>query len=313
MNLVNMNLSKKNNSKTLLAMIFLVTGLLSDADHAQATGTVHDKEYWRAIIADDFAPPAEVPIASLVNELSGYLSSTDPDLRDGIAYSILTQWLYVKKVVPPDLRRDLIDNWTANLRQGIGESDTDSVLKRSFSALMLSVTAALDNEAPYLERQEFDSLLQAALRYLHDEQDTRGFEPTQGWLHSVAHTADLLKFLGRSRHLSVSEQTAVLNAISDKMSRVDHVLVHGEDERLARVVLSIAARPDVDMQALQVFLAVLKPVRSAEGPSLQSLAANQNRKNLAVSLFALLNTDSRDFESLRTTREEVLGLLRTMM
>ena len=308
-----MNVSTKNNSKALLAVVVLVTAFLSDTDRAQATGTIHDKEYWQAIITDDFAPPAEVPMASLVGELSGYLSSTDPELRDGIAYSILTQWLYVRKVVPPAIRRDLIDDWTANLREGIGESDTDSVLNRSFSALMLSVAAALDNEIPYLDREEFDSLLQAALRYLRDEKDTRGFEPEQGWLHSVAHTADLLKFLGRSRHVSASEQAAVLTAIADKLSQLDQVLVHGEDERLARAVVSIVARPDADTQALQAFLSALKPVRSEEGPTLQSLAANQNRKNLAVSLFAVLNTDARDLESLRTAREQVLALLRTMM
>jgi len=308
-----MNVSTNNNSKTLLAVVVLVTAFLSDPDRAQATGTIHDKEYWQAIIADDFAAPAEVPMASLVGELSGYLSSTDPELRDGIAYSILTQWLYVKKVVPPELRRDLIDTWTVNLRKGIGESDTDSVLNRSFSALMLSVAAALDNEVPYLDREGFDSLLQAALGYLREERDTRGFEPERGWLHSVAHTADLLKFLGRSRHLSASEQAAVLTAIADKMSQLDQVLVHGEDERLARAVVSIVARPDADMQALQAFLSALKPVRSEEGPTLESLAANQNRKNLAVSLFALLNTDARDLESLRAARGQVLALLRTMM
>jgi len=308
-----MNVSTNNNSKTLLAVVVLVTAFLSDTDRAQATGTIHDKEYWQAIIADDFAPPAEVPMASLVGELSGYLSSTDPELRDGIAYSILTQWLYVKKVVPPELRRDLIDTWTVNLREGIGESDTDSVLNRSFSALMLSVAAALDNEVPYLDRKGFDSLLPAALGYLREERDTRGFEPEKGWLHSVAHTADLLKFLGRSRYLSVSEQAAVLTAIADKLSQLDQVLVHGEDERLARAVVSIVARPDADMQALQAFLSALKPVRSEQGPTLQSLAANQNRKNLAVSLFALLSTDARDLESLRAARGQVLALLRTMM
>jgi hypothetical protein len=40
---------------------------------------------------------------------------------------------------------------------------------------------------------------------------------------------------------------------------------------------------------------------------------NQNRKDVAVSLFAVLNTDSRDLESVRTAREHVLAHLRTMM
>jgi hypothetical protein len=178
---------------------------------------------------------------------------------------------------------------------------------------MLSVAAALDNEEPYLDREEFDSLLQAALVYLRDEKDIRGFDPEQGWLHSVAHTADLLKFLGRSRHLAANEQVEVLTAIAEKLSQLDHVLTHGEDERLARAVVSVVARPDVDMHALEAFLGALQQVRSDGLPKPPALAMNQNRKNLAVSLFAVLNTDSRDLESLRTAREHVLAHLRTMM
>ena len=303
----------KSNAIQKMTVVVALIVVASSGVRAAVPEHVHDKDYWRAIIADDYAPPADVPLASLVAELSGYLGSPDAELRDGIGYAVLTQWLYVKKAVPPDLRRELIAEWMANLRQGIGEKGTDSVLKRSFSALMLSIVAALDNEELFLDRKEFDALLQAALAYLRDEKDTRGFDAEQGWLHSVAHTADLLKFLGRSRHLAASEQAAVLTAIARKMARLDHVLVHGEDERLARAVVSIVARPDVDMQALEEFLSALEPVRSEGFPGPQTLATNQNQRNLAVTLFAVLYTDTRDLESVRAAREHVLGLLRTTM
>ncbi len=123
------------------------------------------------------------------------------------------------------------------------------MLRRSFSALSLGVLAILDNEAPYLERDEFDGLLAAALEYLRNEKDVCSFDATMGWLHSVAHTADLLKFLARSRHLRVQQQGMVLSAITGKLRAVETVLVDGEDERLARAVLSIAARPDFDEAA----------------------------------------------------------------
>ena len=54
------------------------------------------------------------------------------------------------------------------------------------------------------------------MNYLKDEQDVRGFDARLGWLHSVAHTADLLKFLARSPHLQVQEQAVVLKAIADQ-------------------------------------------------------------------------------------------------
>lgn len=273
----------------------------------------HDKAYWRDIIASDYTPPADVSLPSLVQELSGYLASTDPALRDEIAYSISTHWMYVKRIVPLDVRHELVAQWSANLTRGIGEQGTDSVFLRSFSALMLSVAVALDNEAPWIEGAEFDRLLTSASTYLREERDTRGFDAEKGWIHSVAHTADLLKFLGRNRHLEVSEQSRILTAIAEKLTQLDHVLIHGEDERLARAVVSIVARPDADMSGFQAFLDDLKQVWPEGLPTPAQLAVNQNRKNLAVSLYAVLNTDGRDLESLHGAAESVLTLLKSMM
>jgi hypothetical protein len=63
------------------------------------------------------------------------------------------------------------------------------------------VIAARDNDAPFLTPPEFDGLLEHALAYFHDERDTRGFDAVKGWMHSAAHTSDLLKFLARSSRL----------------------------------------------------------------------------------------------------------------
>jgi hypothetical protein len=297
----------------LTAFTLLVTGLGANSVSDAGTQGLHDKTWWRAVIADDYTPPTDSPLPSLARELSAGLASTDAELRDEIAYSILTQWLYVKRIVPAGLRAELIAEWIANLRYGIGDRGKDSVLRRSFSALMLAVAAALDNEAAYLDREGYKALLDAAMGYLQAEQDTRGFDADKGWLHSVAHSADLLKFLGRSRHLQKGEQAVILTGIAGKLAQVDHVLVHGEDERLARAVVSIVARPDVDMPAFRALLAALGQVRGDGLPAVADLSRNQNRKQLLVSLYAVLSTDSRDLASLREAREMVLAELKTMM
>lgn len=305
-----MTLSLQNRLFVLAAVLCTLPAPgLSQAQSLEA----HDKAWWRAVAANNFAPPPDESMESLLQELSGHLASLDPELRDDIAYSVLAHWMYVKRIVPPDLRRKLIDAWCANLTRGIGEQGTDTVFLRSFSALMLSVAAALDNEAPYLDSAEFDRLLHSALEYLRDERDTRGFDAEKGWMHSVAHTADLLKFLGRSRHLGARDQSAILGAISDKLNEIDHVLAHGEDERLARAVVSIVTRPDADMPSFGAFLDGLKPVSPERLPTPAELAVNQNRKHLAVSLYAVLGTDQRDLKPLREAGDRVLALLETMM
>lgn len=287
--------------------IFLLTAAAAQAQPG------HPREYWRAVIASDFEPRDDASFAELAGELSGYLGAPDPELRDEIAYAVLTQWIYVRQLVPADVLESLVAEWRANLRRGIGQRGTDSVFLRSFSALMLSVAAALDTKAPWLDAAGFDLLLADALAYLRDEQDTRGFDPGKGWIHSVAHTADLLKFLARSRFLEPADQAVILNAIADKLDAVEHMLVVGEDERLARVVVSIVARPDADMAAFDEFLERLRPVPVAGLPTPSQLAVNQNRKHLAVSMHALLAVDARKPESTEAARERMVKLLKEVL
>jgi uncharacterized protein DUF2785 len=292
--------------------LVLIAGTATMPAAQTAATPAHDKAFWRKIAADKFAVPAGQSASALARELSSYLGSADPELRDDIAYTTLASWIYRQRLVPPADLRALMDEWTRNLSAGIGESGTDSVFKRSFSALALGIVAILDNEAPFLERPEFDRLLAAALTYLGAERDIRGHDAAKGWIHSVAHTADLLKFLARNKHLTREQQAAILTGISEKLGHVEEVLTHGEDERLARAVLSLAARPDLDAAGFEKWLATFVPARRTGPPTPATMAIDQNRKNLIVSLFAVLSTDPRDLATLPAARDQVLGLLKKL-
>ncbi|MCR4373484.1 MAG: DUF2785 domain-containing protein, partial [Acidobacteria bacterium] len=240
----------------LLLLVLLAAAVPSGVSPPQVSSpAAHDKAFWRAIAANKFVPPPGAPLPALLDELTAWLGSPDPEWRDDIAYTTLAQWIYRLRIVPVEERRRLIGVWTANLTRGIGDQGSPTVCRRSFSALALGPLAILDNEAPYLEREEFDRLLAAALAYLRDERDVRGFDPAVGWMHSVAHTGDLLKFLARSRHLRVEQQGAILSGVSAKFMATGTVLIDGEDERVARAVLSIAAREDFDAAGFEAWLA----------------------------------------------------------
>ena len=274
--------------------------------------TARGKEFWRALAARKFEVPPGESAAGLARELSALLGSPDPELRDDIAYTGLVALVYRQRAVPADVSRELAAQWMRNLSTGIPGPNTDAALGRSFSALSLGIVAALDNEAPFLSQDEFDRLLSAALAYLETETDTRGYDPVKGWVHAAAHTADLLKFLGRSRHLRPAQQAAVLTGISARMTRLEAVFTHGEEERFARAVLSVAARPDLDGTMFEDWLTALLPVRPRGAPSAAQLAADQNRKNLVVSLHAVLSTDARSTPALQRVRASVLGVLRKL-
>jgi imidazolonepropionase-like amidohydrolase len=277
---------------------------------ASAPAAGHDKAFWRRIAASQFAVPEGSTLAPLLTELTALLGSPDPELRDDIAYSTMAQWVYRQRIVPVDERRRLMREWTAGLRAGIGENGTNSVFRRSFSALALGLLVILDNEAPFLERAEFDQLLAAALSYLQEERDVRGFDPEMGWMHSVAHTADLLKFLGRSRHLQPEQQRTILAGMTAKLRRVESPLVDGEDDRLARAVLSIAARPDFDEAGFAAWLKTMAPPERTVAPTAGQRASDLNVRHLLVSSFAVISADPREASSLARARELLLTQLR---
>ena len=76
------------NSLAAIACIIVVTTSLPVPAVDQA-GTAHDKTFWRGIAAQKFAMPAGESVSALVRELSGYLGSPDPELRDDISYTTL--------------------------------------------------------------------------------------------------------------------------------------------------------------------------------------------------------------------------------
>src|SRR6476661_7659115 len=96
-----------------------------------------ESAFWDRVVAEGHKVPADRPLADLTADLTTMLGSTDPSIRDGIAFPTLATW--VSEGVYDDLLEGLGDGMTAGLRVGIGENGTDSVFRRSFSALALTV------------------------------------------------------------------------------------------------------------------------------------------------------------------------------
>jgi hypothetical protein len=273
----------------------------------------HDKRYWRGIVAAKFEVPAGSSAQALAPELVASLGSPDPELRDDLAVSILTAWIYQQKRLTPDDLRPMVQILEGNLRSGIGSPGTDAVLLRSFSALTLSVIAARDNEAPFLSPQEFERLLDAALAYLRDEQDTRGFDPVKGWMHSAAHTSDLLKFLARNPRLTPAGQRRILGAVLVKNREAAASFSQGEDERMARVAISIVRRADCDPEGFGAWLAAAAAAAKFPEPATTDvLRAQQNVRHLLTALWTELSVDDRPSAGADAARQALRATLKTL-
>lgn len=226
----------------------MLSGLLmvSGSPGTEAQSAVHDRAFWLGLRSAGFRPPQGEATLPLALEAAALLSSTDPELRDDIAYEAIETWVFREQRLDAAELNQLRATLSANARRGLGEAPGDGLFLRSFSTLSLAVLAAEDLKRPFLDSQQFDGLVDLGIEELGSERDLRGYVPGKGWGHATAHCADLLKFLARSHWLRPEQQSRMTNAIAGRLRSAGQVFVWGEDARLAAALTAIAGRSDAD-------------------------------------------------------------------
>ncbi|HYH96114.1 DUF2785 domain-containing protein [Hyalangium sp.] len=220
-----------------------------------------DKAFWRALKARKGVPETGVSVDGLGLALASCLGSPDPELRDGLAFELLTLWMRSGALSDTALR-PLTATLVGQLDDGLGESGRDTVFRRTFSALVLSEAIRRDTLQPFLTPEELTQVLTAAVRYLPREKDLRGFSDTRGWMHGVAHGSDLLWRLAMSPRVQQEGLEQILQAVAAKIAPPEHAYVHNESDRLARVVVAVIRRGLVPPE---VFSRWLEAVATPQG------------------------------------------------
>ncbi|MEY4530943.1 MAG: hypothetical protein RLZZ156_1664 [Deinococcota bacterium] len=225
----------------LMVLGFGLTRVAGQTDAACPKGAMN-KTLFRGIVQNNYAAPSNFTPDEVTPVLMECLASPDSELRDTYGFEILTRWIR-RGVLKPDSLKRMIVTLTPNLKIGIGERGTNTVFRRTFSALILSELVRQDNLTPYLEVSDVKALLEAGVTYLTAEQDLRGFDKEFGYVHGVAHGADVLFRLASSKHLEKTDLVRILEAVRSKVApNTETSYAFGEDERLARVVIAVLAR-----------------------------------------------------------------------
>ncbi len=207
------------------------------------------QSYWRAVLDNSYRVPGDRSLPELTTELVTMLGDPNPARRDRVAYAVLARW--VAEGVYDELLHGLGDGVAAGLRNGVGEDGTDTVFRRSYSALVLADAIHRDTAGHLLTD---DAVLRwgdlASTWYLR-ERDLRGHVPGKGWAHTVAHGADLLGALARSRHFGAAELAVLLDVVLNRLvTPTPYGWRHGEEDRLAYVVMAVLHRGVVDAETL---------------------------------------------------------------
>lgn len=273
---------------------------------------MHEKAFWQSILDNKGALPEGASLEALTDELLGYLRSPDGELRDTFGYQILGHWIISGHYDEAKLT-SFLNRWLENLSEGLGKTGTDSVLVRSFAALMLSILVYYDMKSPWIAADDYARLLDTVTDYFGKETDLRGYDMEKGWMHATAHTADCLKFLARDPKSETASLEKLLAIVAAKLKQPQNtVFTHGEDERMALIFLEVLKRQLLEEDALKTWLEGFGGVPNGMGATTldpAQYAAHINSKNFLRALYFTL-AKNKDIPSATNLEYVIYALMK---
>lgn len=121
-----------------------------------------------------------------------YIGDPDPVLRDDLIFETFCNFIENKYYFPNDVTISLLNTLLSKdyLFYNIGSEGDDSVLKRSFSSLVIDCISWNNLDNDFLDKATVLKTLDLIIKYFNEEQDLRGFDNKKGWMHALAHTSD---------------------------------------------------------------------------------------------------------------------------
>lgn len=220
-----------------MRLMLIVLLMLAAAPAMACPPPGYDKPALQALKKNGFAVADPARRRELAQALVACLGDPDPELRDGIAFEALSQWM----------RADAFDAAQMGaLRDrlyGLLDGPEGEGYARPFAALVLSEVARTDRIKPWMSAAERAAMVDKAAAYVEGVRDYRGYDDVQGWRHGVAHGADWLMQLALNPALDRAQADRILAAVvTQAVPASGHAYVFGEPERLARPVLFVAQR-----------------------------------------------------------------------
>lgn len=177
-------------------------------------------------------------INDYVNLMLKYIGDNDPEVRDELIYTTFVNWIEEKGYFTDEELETLLNTILSKdfAFYNIGSEDDDSVLRRSFSMLLVNPILCVHLDKEFLDEEMILKTKDCLIKYLNEEKDLRGYDKEKGWLHAIAHVADGIHALINCKGITEDICKDIMGTIENKLLEGREVFNAEEDERLITII-----------------------------------------------------------------------------
>jgi len=232
----------------------------------------------------------------LVNELMENIGDPDGEIRDGLIYPCLAHLLYDKHF-EEDTLSEILDQFLSNdyLFYDILENSLNSVLVRSFTSLQLVILLYVHKRDSVISEKKIKDALTTYISYFEQEPHLEGYNETVGWLHSIAHGADVFDQFVSIEYFTEKELTRIFEIILLKMKQRHHYYSNDEDERIVVAMTKAIKRDLLSEEYLLDYIERFSQYEKNQNyPEMYYITKN-TRNVLRALYFSLLNEEKYQY------------------
>lgn len=241
----------------------------------------------------------------LAHKLIENIGDMDSEVRDRLIYVNLAHLFYDGHFDKTQLLHffELLSS-EKYLLYDMENNVSHSELTRSFTILQLVYLIYLHNKDPYLTNKQYMDFYVKFIQYFDSESVLQGYDEQVGWMHTIAHSADLIAQIVKSEEMNKKTLEEILTVIKKKFAISNYCYVSDEDERMVNAIINALDRNILEEDFLQGWVTsfgeIEKPKSYPEAYNFKS-----NVKNLLRSLYFRI-LDDKDHKGLVNTLKEVI-------
>jgi len=119
----------------------------------------------------------------------------------------------------------------------------------------LVILVYVHNRDQIFSEDTFQKLYNAFILYFKNETELTGYNPKVGWMHAIAHSADLFAQIVKSKEVNEAMLQEILYLIQEKFLIDSYTYISDEDERMVTAMVTALKQEKLSEQFLLDYIA----------------------------------------------------------